>query len=156
MFLQAAAEAITKRTFELALGEILKNRDAYRTVTVMYLLQCFYAEALLRADGTSPHEIPDIERDRSGEHYFLNVNIFGRYIRGKLLEKFNAFRGQPGLGGIDNCLGINRAGKRGGCEKDLVELLSGFETAQKWFVTKYLNGGGRETRVVDGASKSGD
>ena len=155
MFLQAAAEVITKKTFELALGEILKNRDAYRTVTVMYLLQCFYAEALLRADGTSPHEIPDIERDRSGEHYFLNVNIFGRYIREKLLEKFNAFRGQPGLGGIDNCLGINRAGKRGGCEEDLKKLLQGFERAQEWFKTEYLDGGGRETRV-DGASKSSD
>ena len=155
MFLQASAQVIAFQTFKTALNKILTNRDVYRTVTVMYLLQCFYAEALLLADGTRDFDIPDIERDRSGEHYFLNVKNFGRYIRGKLLEKFNAYRGEPGLGGMDNCLGVNRAGKRKGCEEDLAKLLQGFERAQEWFVTEYLNGGGRETRV-DGASKSSD
>lgn len=141
--------------FHESLESILSDKKAYRTATVMYMLQAFYAEALLRETRLEV-KTHDWDRDHhTREHYFLNLDVFGRYLRDKLVFKLNAKRGTPGLHGLDLMCGMaGRPGKVGGCPIEYERLIKTFNDAQRAFVETYLWQSDRDSRLRGSAAST--
>ena len=135
------AQCLTEGLFDEAVQHLLSDRKAYRTTTVLYLLQAFYAEAVLRESSPEVkiYDWTHVTKGQKSDHYFLNMDVFGTYISGKLIEKLNAYRGAPGMHGLDIACGTaGRPGKVKGCPEEHRRLLKAFKDAQDFFVKKYL------------------
>jgi hypothetical protein len=140
---------ITETAFEEATDSMLSDVRVYRTTTVLYMLQLFYAEAVIR---TSQDEVKINTAHRGRERNWVNMDVFGSYLRDKLVFKLNAKRGEPGLHGLDLMCGMaGRPGKVAGCREEYEQLLKAFDDAQKAFVDHYLRASA-STRGVRGAS----
>ena len=141
-----AAQILGESLFDEALESLLSDRQAYRTTTVLYLLQAFYGEALLRESSPEvklhdPEAYSSFEvTERRGRYkYFLNMDVFHEYLVCKLVFKLNAKRGTPGCHGLDIACGTaGRPGKVAGCPEEYKKLVQAFKDAQTDFVERYI------------------
>ena len=151
-----ATQFLAESMFHEAIEELLTDKHVFRTVTVMYMLQAFYAEGLVRSTGVLEGKSHDWVRDpKTHEHYFLNLEVFHRYLRDKLVFKLNSERSKPGLHGLDLVCGMaGRPGKVAGCPVEYKKLLKAFNSAQDGFVDYYIHGRGRDARLRGSEVKS--
>ena len=148
-----ATQFLGESLFHEAIEDLLTDREVFRTVTVMYMLQAFYAEGLLRSTGILDGKSHEWVRDpATREHYFLNLEVFHNYLRDKLVFKLNSERSLPGFHGLDLMCGMaGRPGKVAGCPVEYKKLLKAFNSAQDGFVQNYIHGRRRRDASLRGS-----
>jgi len=145
-------DMMTEQLFRDATAQLFSDVRVYRTTTVLYLLQLFYAEAVIRKEDGEEITVAEDYDDTN----WLNMDVFGHYLRDKLVSKLNSERGKPGLLNVDICLGGVRPGKISGCNDEYEKLLTAFNDAQAGFIEYYLSGlSGRGTGSGGGFRGSG-
>ena len=147
--------------------EVFSDINDYRKFTVMYLIRCFYLEALIRnsvseSDGTQIFEAASNDvrdpgddekwkyREDGLEKNWLNVDVFRNFLEDDLLQMLNAKRGRDCLAGADLlpcCVDRKSAGEVKGDQKEFEELKHQFTKLTKTF-TKGLEGSTSDSRAT--------
>ena len=156
---------------QLVLDDVLSDVYSNRAITVMYLMHCFYLEALIRNEY-DPDAFSDIESarrrpiseqpnpahgdvrsdDRDGWKYnrygyekiWLNMDVFEHFLEDDLLEFLNGEdRGNAFCGGVDNlcCAGGRKGSSSGGSKEECESLKKKFRNLRLEFLQEYIVNG---------------